>query len=121
MKSRNIPPCLVLAALLFVIYLPVEVLAIEGDITGDGAVDWADVNSLSVNWLYNDCAAINGWCDGADIDESNSVDFIDFALLANNWLKTADAYPPITGWYKGDIHYHTTNSDGNPSCLSYFF
>ena len=83
------------------------VCAIEGDVTGDGAVDLYDVNALSENWLYSDCAAINDWCDGTDIDEDSSVDFIDFALLANNWLKTADAYPPITGWYQGDIHYHT--------------
>ncbi len=110
MKSRNIPPFLLLAALFSVIYFPVTVCAIEGDITGDGAVDLNDVNALSANWLRNDCAAVNSWCGGADIDESNSVDFVDFALLANNWLKIVDAYPPITGWYDGEIHFHTNTS-----------
>ena len=95
MKIRNIPPSFLLAALFFVIYLPVTACAIEGDITGDGAVDLNDVNSLSVNWLYNDCSATNGWCDGADIDENNSVDFIDFALLAQNWLQADNIAPTV--------------------------
>ena len=40
---------------------------------------------------------------------------MDFAILANNWLKTADASPPITQWFQGDIHYHinTSPDDGN--------
>ena len=94
MKNRNTPLSLILAAILFVISIPVMAWAIEGDITGDGTVDWNDVNVLSVNWLDSNCSDANGWCSGADIDESNSVDFFDFALLANNWLQS-DNLPPV--------------------------
>jgi hypothetical protein len=106
---------LVSGALAFILVLPALVLGIEGDITADGVVDWADVNLLCEEWLFEDCSADN-WCSGADIDESNGVDFADFALLTRNWLKYD--LPIISSWLLGCIHYHTTNSDGRLSLES---
>ena len=95
MKIRNIPPCLTSAAILVLIYFSVTAFAIEGDISGDDAVDWDDISTLSINWLYGDCAAINSWCNGADIDESSNVGFLDFAVIANNWLKVENLAPAV--------------------------
>lgn len=57
---------------------------LTGDITKNCRVDWFDLKILADEWL-NSCTAPE-WCAGADIDESTSVDFKDFAMIALNWL-----------------------------------
>jgi len=57
-----------------------------GDFDMDGDVDWVNLGTFVDNWLRVDCN-IPDWCEGADLDVSESVDFFDFAELANNWLK----------------------------------
>jgi hypothetical protein len=71
--------------LILILLSPALVWGIEGDITADGVVNWDDVNSLCERWLFENCSEPN-WCNGADIDESNSVDFKDFAIMASEWL-----------------------------------
>ena len=61
-------------------------LTLVEDITGDKAVDYADLSILAQNWLIVGCNFRNN-CDGADIDRNNKVDFTDFARLASYWLE----------------------------------
>lgn len=50
----------------------------------DCRVDFYDLKVLVSNWL-NSCSEPY-WCGGSDFDESGSVDFVDFAAIANDWL-----------------------------------
>ena len=56
---------------------------IDGDCQPDGDVDWADLGCLTSNWLNSSC----GTCNGANFDGIGGVDFYDFVLMAENWLK----------------------------------
>jgi hypothetical protein len=56
---------------------------LDGDCEPDGDVDWADLGCLASNWLNSSC----GTCNGADFDGNHKVDFYDFVILAENWLK----------------------------------
>jgi parallel beta-helix repeat protein len=40
----------------------------------------------------NGCFAENCWCDGADLDYSGNVDFVDFEILAQSYSRPEDAY-----------------------------
>jgi formylglycine-generating enzyme required for sulfatase activity len=55
------------------------------DITGDCFVDLEDFEILMSYWLDNTCQDPN-WCQGADLNHSNTTDFFDFAMIANDWL-----------------------------------
>ena len=69
--------------------------AFEGDITGDGYVDFADLSVMASEWLDSGCN-VSG-CSGADIDGSDVVDMKDFSLLAHNWNKYE---PGLLAWYR---------------------
>jgi hypothetical protein len=56
---------------------------IDGDCQPDGYVDWADLACLASNWLDSNC----GTCNGADFDGDSEVNFYDFSIMADNWLK----------------------------------
>jgi hypothetical protein len=56
-----------------------------GDIACPDGVGCEDLNVLATGWLVDNCAA-NSNCDGADLDNSDSVDFVDLAILAQSWL-----------------------------------
>ena len=56
---------------------------IDGDCEPDGDIDWADLGCLASNWLNSSC----GTCNGANFDGIGGVDFYDFVLMAENWLK----------------------------------
>jgi len=43
--------------------------------------------ALASNWLRQDCGSSNGYCDGADLDFTSTVDLGDFALFAQTWLE----------------------------------
>lgn len=38
------------------------------------------------HWLRTDCSELNNWCDGADLDNLGSVDFLDLELFVYDWL-----------------------------------
>ncbi len=63
-------------------------------------IGWDDVASFSARWLSGGCDTADNWCAGADRDHSGDVDFIDFALLAKDWLKQFElpAFPGAEGW-----------------------
>jgi hypothetical protein len=50
-----------------------------------GVIDLGDLIVFCSHWLEQDCNVSN-WCEGTDRNQDNMVDFIDFALLAENWL-----------------------------------
>lgn len=63
----------------------------EADIAGsegpgfkDCEVDIYDLSAMMSRWL--DGCSYPWWCDGADVDQSDDVDFKDFAELAESWL-----------------------------------
>jgi len=51
----------------------------------DCKVDFYDLTVLVSHWL--DGCSEPYWCDESDFDESRSVDFADFAVLAGEWLQ----------------------------------
>jgi hypothetical protein len=59
-----------------------------GDLSKNCLVDLSDIDLFTDNWLETGCAAINNWCDGADIDKDGEVTLFDFADIAGNWLES---------------------------------
>jgi len=51
-------------------------------------VNFEDFAGLAAKWLVSPCHAGNNWCDGADLDESDEVDYDDLKELADEWLTT---------------------------------
>ncbi|MGA2916833.1 MAG: hypothetical protein ABSE89_12485 [Sedimentisphaerales bacterium] len=54
-----------------------------GDFTGNGIVEMNDLPAFLDFWLVNDCNETAG----VDLDENCIVNFYEFAVLAENWLK----------------------------------
>jgi hypothetical protein len=57
-----------------------------GDLEHDCDVDFVDYSKWAVRWEDDDCGLINNWCDGADFNSDNVVDFKDLRYVAINWL-----------------------------------
>jgi hypothetical protein len=72
---------------LYIDNLRFTALTLADDVTGDKAIDYADLTVLAQNWLVVGCDYRNS-CDGADINGDNKVDFADFARLASYWLES---------------------------------
>ena len=64
---------------------------LEGDLDGDGRVDYNDIHILASYWL-KDPAGSEPY---AGVNDDTIVDFADYALLANNWM--AQASPVFMG------------------------
>jgi hypothetical protein len=58
-----------------------------GDLVIDGKVDLNDVAELSYYWLESSGDKINDYYERADVNRDGKVNFQDFALLAENYLK----------------------------------
>jgi hypothetical protein len=74
-----------LLSLVLIAYLAGSIVAraqLVGDFNTDHVVDFEDLRLLTEHWLDPNCL-IPG-CD-ADLDGSDGVDMVDFALLAENW------------------------------------
>jgi len=67
----------------------------EGDLNEDNVVDWNDLGLFVAQWLQSPCDEGNGWCAGADLDESSNVDFLDYAILAANWEVVGNCSPVV--------------------------
>ena len=57
----------------------------EGDLDGDGRVDYNDINILTNYWLENPAGSVPY----AGVNDDDIVDFADYALLVNNWMAQA--------------------------------
>ncbi|MDD5459636.1 MAG: dockerin type I domain-containing protein [Phycisphaerae bacterium] len=78
-----------------------------GDLNSDCRVNFGDILVLKDNWLRGDCNSTNQWCDEADLNNSGSVDAIDFSNVSRNWRKSA--FQPLCGspdnpWPRGDFN-----------------
>jgi len=49
-------------------------------------VDFVDFAWFAAQWRNSDCFALNADCEGADLDQSGKVDFLDLAIFCENWL-----------------------------------
>jgi hypothetical protein len=59
-----------------------------GDLDDDCDVDTLDLDIFANQWLRTDCASGNNYCGGADFQVSGKVNFVDFAIFAQNyWLE----------------------------------
>jgi predicted phosphodiesterase len=52
-------------------------------LTNDCSADFDDLAAFLSQWLAIGCDTDNNWCDGADLDHIDDVDFKDFAQLVN--------------------------------------
>ncbi len=64
---------------------------------GLGSVNIPDRPTMTLRGLggleeQNGCFAENCWCDGADLDYSGNVDFVDFAIFAQSYSRPKNAY-----------------------------
>jgi hypothetical protein len=64
---------------------------LSGDINQDCRVDLVDFGLLAERWMAGNCASPL-WCNGADLDQSKSVDLADLVQLATNWVQCTQPY-----------------------------
>jgi hypothetical protein len=94
---------MVLPVLVFVTGLPGLAEAVRFDLIKDGRIDWADLSVFAEKWLATGCLE-DYFCDGADFDYSDEVDFSDFNLLAVKWASVA---PYVTELLSGHEPFET--------------
>ncbi|MBN1788615.1 MAG: hypothetical protein JW806_09520 [Sedimentisphaerales bacterium] len=58
-----------------------------GDFVCPEGVSLEDLEHFIQWWLVTDCSGLNNNCEGTDIKIDGIVDFFDFVLFADNWLK----------------------------------
>jgi len=61
-----------------------DIASAEGVSVRDCKVDEYDLEALTLNWL--DKCYKPFWCDDSDFNKSTSINFTDFATLANEWM-----------------------------------
>ncbi|MHC4616245.1 MAG: hypothetical protein ACYTEQ_00690 [Planctomycetota bacterium] len=64
------------------------------DLNADCYVDWSDLRVIGDMWLAGDCCDPN-WCGGADLNEDEDVDLVDFSAFAELWLDCGNPYDPV--------------------------
>jgi hypothetical protein len=62
---------------------------LDADLALDCYVDTVDLSMLASAWLDNNCSW-PGWCNGADINESQKVDLVDFERFMLQWMQCSD-------------------------------
>jgi hypothetical protein len=60
---------------------------LAGDLAIDGIVDMKDLSGLCDYWLEDNGGKENDYYQRADVNRDGTVNFADFALMANNWNK----------------------------------
>ncbi|MBN2272186.1 MAG: hypothetical protein JXN61_16355 [Sedimentisphaerales bacterium] len=63
---------------------------LSGDLVVDGVVDMFDLTAIAHYWRANSGANSNDYYERADADRNGLVDFTDLAILASNWLCSAE-------------------------------
>ena len=66
-----------------------NVLAVQpdSDINNDGKINIEDFAVLVVWWDDESACSLPGWCGGADFNMGGTVDMLDLAYFAENWLR----------------------------------
>ena len=54
-------------------------------VSDDCIVGLSDFARFANHWLM-DCDAVNNWCNGADLDQMDGVDWYDLGLFVDEWL-----------------------------------
>ncbi|MHC4911670.1 MAG: glycoside hydrolase family 5 protein [Planctomycetota bacterium] len=57
-----------------------------------GIIDFTEYAGFASQWSRTDCNSGNGFCDGADTDESGEVAGLDLKEWVDQWLKTGPSY-----------------------------
>lgn len=73
----------------------------DGDISSDGVVGWDDLSVMGENWL-SESGLHNDWGGWADIDHSNSIDMVDFSIMADSWGQAIPADSNLVLWWSFD-------------------
>jgi len=68
-----------------------NVLAVQpdSDINDDGKVNIEDFAVLACWWNDDGGCVEPDWCNGSDFDMSGTIDMLDLAFFAENWLRQA--------------------------------
>jgi hypothetical protein len=61
--------------------------SINGDFACPDGVNMEDLDTFILRWLMGNCTSANNFCGGADINKTGTVNLVDFAILAENWLE----------------------------------
>lgn len=61
---------------------------VAGDLNGSGTVNFIDFAGLASFWQKTDCGIAGDWCNGADLNQKDGVDWADPAKLFTTWLAT---------------------------------
>ncbi len=56
------------------------------DLLFDGIINFSDFAYFALHWLYQDCSAINDWCNGADFTFDTDVNSPDLDFFTGCWL-----------------------------------
>ena len=62
-------------------------VGITPDLTNDCFVNFGDFAIFSERWEHVGCGEFNNWCNGADLDKSETVGWGDVNVLAEKWLR----------------------------------
>ncbi len=84
-KNIHLSAGVVLSALAVAFFLcnsAAAVSVVKCDFVKDYNIDWKDLGVIADNWLL-DCTVYD--CNGTDLDDSDGVDFVDYALFASHW------------------------------------
>jgi hypothetical protein len=60
----------------------------DGDLACPNGVNIQDLDTFILQWLMGNCTSANNFCGGADINKTGTVNLVDFAILAENWLES---------------------------------
>lgn len=83
----------------FCIDKPAFALPLRGDFNGNGFVSYEDLKIFAGHWL-DDCTAAD--CGGTNLNTANqTVNFADFSIFAQNWLKSNISNPIIDNGSSG--------------------
>ena len=80
---RRIP--LILSAVLMFHVFTFSAICPQGDLTGDCLVSFPDLVEFAGQWLNLDECEGESAC--ANFDGINGIDYVDFSILAGNWLE----------------------------------
>lgn len=58
---------------------------VSGDFGCPDGVDMIDLDVMVKHWLAGNCNQSNNYCNGTDLNADGGVNYVDLALLAENW------------------------------------